>query len=50
MWYDVMNALEGKLPDYDCKKCKNKGVIYYEDEEGYEMSRECECMKIRRAE
>lgn len=47
MWYDVMNALEGKLPDYDCKKCKNKGVIYYEDEEGYEMSRECECMKIR---
>ena len=49
MWYDVMNALEGKLPDYDCKKCKNKGVIYYEDEEGYEMSRECECMKIRRS-
>lgn len=48
MWYDVMNELEGNLPDYDCTKCRNKGVIYFE-KDGYEYSRECECMKIRRS-
>lgn len=48
MWYDVMNELQGSLPDYDCQECRNKGVIYFE-KDGYEYSRECKCMKIRRS-
>ena len=47
-WYEIMNELEGHLPYVNCPKCKNKGVIYYE-KDGYEYSRECECMRIRRS-
>lgn len=42
----VMNDAPGKLTGYDCEKCKNKGVIYML-QDGYEVFRECECMKIR---
>lgn len=42
------NDAEGTLTGYDCRKCKNKGVIYYLDENGYEFAKECECMEIRR--
>lgn len=45
-WFEVMNDLEGNLPDYDCKDCKNKGVIYYENN-GYEYYKPCSCMNIR---
>lgn len=47
-WFEVINELEGNLPYVNCPKCKNKGVIYYE-KDGYEYSRECECMRIRRS-
>lgn len=40
--------MSGNLTGYDCKKCKNKGVIYYE-KDGYEYFRNCECMKVRRS-
>lgn len=45
---DIMNAVQGDLTGYDCPRCKNKGIVYYL-KDGYEMSRECECMKIRRS-
>jgi len=45
---DIINAIQGNLTGYDCPKCKNKGIIYYL-KDGYEMSRECDCMKIRRS-
>jgi len=43
-----MNSIDGNLTGYDCPICKNKGVIYSHDGI-YEVSRECECMKIRRS-
>ena len=43
---DVLNEMEGSLTGYDCKKCRNKGGIYYE-KDGCEYFRVCECMKIR---
>ena len=42
-----MNATAGKLEDYDCPKCKNKGVIYFVSEGGEIKCRECSCMAIR---
>lgn len=45
---DIMNDIEGNLKGYDCDKCRNKGVIYYE-KNGYEYFRECECMKVRQS-
>lgn len=41
-----MNDMPGQLTGYNCDKCKNNGVIYYE-KDGYEYFRECECMKVR---
>lgn len=44
-WY---NSTTGHLKGYNCPKCKNRGdfaFIY----EGYEMYRDCECMKVRNA-
>lgn len=50
----VMNSVEGKLTDYNCPKCKNKGVLYiaknseFLGNNSWEMvSRNCECLKIR---
>lgn len=45
---DIMNDLEGELTECDCRKCKNKGVIYKRIY-GYETAIDCECMEIRRA-
>lgn len=45
---DIMNDIEGNLKGYDCDKCRNKGVIYYE-KDGYEYFRECGCMKVRQS-
>lgn len=45
---DTLNAADGNLTGYDCLICKNKGVTYHL-ENGYEISRECECMAIRRS-
>ena len=44
---EVLNSAEGKLGYYNCEKCKNKGVIYYRAENGEELFRDCECLKIR---
>ena len=45
---DIMNNLEGELTGYDCKKCKNKGVIYKRIN-NFETAIDCECMEIRNA-
>lgn len=42
------NQTEGDLTGLDCRICRNKGLLYRLDEDGYERSRECECMKKRR--
>jgi DNA replication protein DnaC len=48
---DEFNKLKGNLNEkdgYNCDKCHNKGnIIYLKD--GYEYSRACECMEIRRS-
>ena len=44
---DAMNATAGKLEDYDCPKCRNKGVVYFIGEDGEIYCRECACMAIR---
>lgn len=42
----TMNETEGRLTGHDCPICKNKGVIFALSD-GYIVSRNCECMKIR---
>lgn len=45
---DAYNAMLGGLSDVDCSICRNKGFVAYLD--GLEeKTRECECMKSRRA-
>lgn len=44
---EILNSLEKPPVFFDCKKCKNKGVIYYEDDNGYLVCRRCECDKKR---
>lgn len=51
---DILNAQQGKLSDYDCKLCKNKGAVYraikrdFCGTETFEVvSRPCECLKVR---
>lgn len=56
MQVDTYNRTPGKLDDYDCKECLNKGLIEVVSEfenafgqQAYEIrSRECSCVKIRR--
>lgn len=46
-----MNAESGNLHELDgitCNICKNKGRIYYIDDDGYEVCKECECMEKRK--
>lgn len=43
----ALNNQDGNLPDYDCRVCRNKGVVYY-SEGGTIRGRECECMAQRR--
>ena len=43
---DRLNNTKGSLQGYDCPKCKNKGFVYYLSN-GTEVTKECECKKIR---
>ncbi len=45
-----LNEARGSLTGYDCPVCRNKGLIYSETEDGYTVSRPCECMDLRRAQ
>lgn len=45
---DSQNAEQGTLTGVDCPICKNKGEIFYLDENYNECTKECECMKKRR--
>ena len=42
-----MNAITGNLDDYDCPRCKNKGVVYFVSETSEIRCRKCSCMSIR---
>lgn len=47
---DFDNAKSGTLDEtdgYKCNKCKNKGWIARLSEQGSEIKKDCECMKIR---
>ena len=51
---NIFNQQEGKLPDYDCPKCRNKGLIYkavqtdvFGTMSWEVVSSECDCVKIR---
>lgn len=43
------NEVEGSLTGLNCPKCRNKGIIYMLDDNGYEFVTECDCMKQRKA-
>ena len=45
---DIMNSVQGNLTGYDCPSCLNRGNVYHVDD-GYIVSHECDCMKIRRS-
>lgn len=52
---EIFNNLGGKLGDYDCPICKNKGLVYkavqtelFGRKTWEVVSNECECMKIRK--
>lgn len=51
---DTFNAVEG-TPDksgYDCRKCRNKGLIYFVQERNgtyIEVAKECDCKPIRKS-
>lgn len=44
---EAINNRKGNLPGFWCDKCKNKGYILY-IKDGYEINKECECMKKRK--
>lgn len=51
---DIFNQQVGRLTDYDCQKCKNKGLIYkavkkdvFGSEHWEVVSSECDCNRIR---
>lgn len=46
---DSENRKSGDLTGYDCPICKNKGYIYYLDDNDNEYAKECECMPVRYA-
>ncbi len=48
---DAYNKSTGNLNEFDgynCEACKNKGYIAYVNESGYEIHRECKCMRTRK--
>lgn len=47
---EVYNSTEGHLPGFRCDKCKNRGYFAAIDGDGNDVRRECECMKIRKAD
>ena len=44
------NLQGGEIQGFECPICKNRGYIVRRDENGYRVSRECECMARRRSE
>lgn len=42
------NKTKGELQYYDCPKCNNKGNYAYVSDDGYFITKTCECMKIRK--
>lgn len=51
---DIFNNQQGKLDEYNCPICKNKGVVYSVKESDFcgvshweTVSRKCSCMKVR---
>ncbi len=48
MRVDTVNSKAGDLPGYDCPLCRNRGYTCYLREDDTLVSRECECMSIRR--
>ena len=43
-----LTETEGELQGLDCPKCRNKGVLYYLDENGYRVARDCDCLAQRK--
>ncbi len=39
--------LEQKTPQYECPKCRDTGWIEYEDANGYQFAKHCECWEVR---
>lgn len=51
MQVDAYNKSAGNLNEFDgfnCNACLNKGYIAYINENGYEIHKECKCMRIRK--
>ncbi len=46
---DVLNRQQGSLIGYNCNLCRNKGVIYTADKDGYVLAQRCKCMTVRDA-
>ncbi len=46
---EIMNELEGNLTGYDCRECRNKGVIYSETESGETVFNRCKCWEKRKS-
>lgn len=44
IWY---NQTPGTLTGCNCPICRNKGVVMYINDDGFEVVKECECMKNR---
>lgn len=48
MMLDFNNSRQGGMSEVDCEKCKNRGYIYYLNDDGFMVARECTCMPERR--
>lgn len=46
---EIMNELEGHLTGYDCRICRNKGVVYTEAENGETVFFKCGCWEKRKS-
>lgn len=45
----LFNSLEGKLEDYDCPLCRNRGYFMQYSDTGYCTMKPCRCMEVRDA-
>ena len=48
MMLDFNNSRQGDMSEVDCEQCKNRGYIYYLNDDGFMVARECTCMPERR--
>lgn len=44
---DALNASPGKLQDYDCSVCHNKGIVYFVSDGNEICSKPCSCTPLR---